>query len=359
MRLGLVASRYGAEATGELPARARVVAEGLAARGHAVTVLTTTALDPVTWESVLPRGASREGQVEILRFPSREALVSRLGSRQGFEALLFFGQDEKASRDGMAAARGPCALAPVGDLGQTGTGPGGWVLLDRATTVLYASAEERAFVGERRGRPLGEVVGYGMRLEPTRAASAGGSPAGAATDLGRYVVHAGPLEARDGCAAMVEDFLRYQRAARSSLSLALVGRGRVELHESAHVRLLGELGGAERARVIAGARAALVPSRREALSPLLLEAWNEARPVVACGPSAVLRGTVERTGGGLACRGFDELAGALELLEADAPLADALGAAGRRALESEHALPVVLDRYERALAELIRGRSAA
>jgi hypothetical protein len=54
-----------------------------------------------------------------------------------------------------------------------------------------------------------------------------------------------------------------------------------------------------------------------------------------------------------------DLAGALDLLEQDLALADALGAAGRTTLEAEHALPAVLDRYERALLSLASGRTAA
>jgi glycosyltransferase involved in cell wall biosynthesis len=198
-----------------------------------------------------------------------------------------------------------------------------------------------------------------LDLPPPLAAEAETPSADDPGERGPYLVHAGPLEARDGCAAAVERFLRYQRASRSQLGLLLVGRGRVELRESAHVRVLGDLGQATRRRVIAGARAVLVPSRQEALSPLVLESWIESRPAVACGSSRVLGATLERTGGGLACRGSDEFALVLDLLERDPALADALGRAGREALEAEHALPGVLGRVESALAETIAERTAA
>jgi glycosyltransferase involved in cell wall biosynthesis len=111
--------------------------------------------------------------------------------------------------------------------------------------------------------------------------------------------------------------------------------------------------------VIASALAVLVPARREALAPLCLEAWREARPVLAAGSSAVMRGMLERTGGGLAARGFDELSGALDLLEREPELAEALGRCGRRALAEEHALSRVLDRHERVLLGLRDGKAAA
>jgi glycosyltransferase involved in cell wall biosynthesis len=174
------------------------------------------------------------------------------------------------------------------------------------------------------------------------------------------VCYAGRLEAKDGCAVAVEQFLRHQRDGRSGLTLVLVGRGRVEVQESVHVRALGDLPLAETLAVLRGARAVLVPSRREAVPSLALAAWGLARPVIATGASEVVSGVVARSGGGIACRGYDELAAGLDLLEAEEALADALGRQGRSYVEAEHAWPVVLDRYEGVLSGLGgRGATAA
>jgi hypothetical protein len=103
-----------------------------------------------------------------------------------------------------------------------------------------------------------------------------------------------------------------------------------------------------------------VPSRAEVVARGALLAWTLERPVVATGAGDVMRGVVDRAGGGVACHGYDELAAALDLLEADAPLADALGRQGRSYVAAEHALPVVLDRLEGLVGGLgARGAAAA
>ncbi len=394
-------SRYGAEASGDLPARARVMAEGLAARGHAVTVLTTTALDPVTFESVLPEGgreAEAAGATGVVRFATRGGAGRKTGGsrplgsdrhqvplvpdlvthlRDGWSngALLCFDATSWTTQRAIEMTAGRSALVPACSLGTALQDAEVAASFRAAATVLFDTLEEQDLASRRlgllRGEVIGEVIGHAFAVGPGSEVGSSG-PGGLSTlrdgsgallssslGLGRYVVYAGRLEATDGCAVLVEQFLRYQRAVRSPLSLVLLGRGRVELHESAHVRLLGDLAEAERRRVIAGALAVLVPTRREALAPLCLEAWRESRPVLATGPSAVMRGVVERIGGGLACRGFDELSGALDLLEGDSSLAETLGRSGRRALEQEHALPLVLDRCELALRRLQEGRAAA
>jgi glycosyltransferase involved in cell wall biosynthesis len=161
----------------------------------------------------------------------------------------------------------------------------------------------------------------------------------------------GPLEAEDGCAVVVEQFLRVQRGSGSGLSLALLGRGRIDLRESLHVRLLGDLSEGEARAARAGALAVLAPSPREALAHRALRAWEVARPVLADARSAVMRGVLERTGGGLGYRGSAELGAVLALLAREPGLADALGRQGARALAAEHGWPGVLERCERLFAQ--------
>jgi glycosyltransferase involved in cell wall biosynthesis len=191
-----------------------------------------------------------------------------------------------------------------------------------------------------------EVVGHGIALDEAPPASS------RLSGLGPYLCHAGPLEARDGCAMMIEQFLRYQREGRSRLRLLLVGRGRVELQESAHVRGLGDLAESEVRAVLQGARAVLVPARRQALAPLALEGWRESRPVLASSAGSLMQAMLGRVGGGLACRGYDELAAALDLLEEEPALGRALGGQGRACVEAEHGLARVLDRCEEVLARV-------
>jgi NAD(P)-dependent dehydrogenase (short-subunit alcohol dehydrogenase family) len=70
-RLAIVVQRYGTDITGGSESLARAVAERLA-RDYRVTVLTTCALDYVTWRNELKEGVERVGNVEVVRFPVEE-----------------------------------------------------------------------------------------------------------------------------------------------------------------------------------------------------------------------------------------------------------------------------------------------
>ena len=65
--LAIVVQRYGPDVTGGSESLARAVAERLAGE-YQVTVLTTCALDYVTWRNERPAGKERIGGVDVKRF---------------------------------------------------------------------------------------------------------------------------------------------------------------------------------------------------------------------------------------------------------------------------------------------------
>ena len=231
-------------------------------------------------------------------------------------------------------------------------------LREHDETLVFDTPEERSRFERLAGgaRSSGEVIGPGVLVAPET--SAGEAPL-ALKGLGSYLLLAGPLQARDGYAVTVDAFLRAEREGPAPLTLVLVGHGRISLGENVQVRQLGDLSDAARDQAIRGALAVLVPSRREGLAPLALQAWSLGRPVIAHGPSEVMRGLVARANGGVACARGEELAAALDLLAAEPDLADALGRQGRDYLSAHHAWPVVLKKWESLLARVAAGGAAA
>ena len=170
--------------------------------------------------------------------------------------------------------------------------------------------------------------------------------------LGDYLVYVGRIEPEKGCAVMLDHFLRWQRETRRGATLALFGRGTMEITENVHVRLMGVVTEAEKLAGIARARALVMPSRHESLSMVVLEAWMMGRPVLVNGDCEVLRGQVLRAGGGLYYRRYEEFAAALDLLLDRPDLADTLGAQGREYFEANYAWPRIMERYDRLLARV-------
>ncbi len=96
------------------------------------------------------------------------------------------------------------------------------------------------------------------------------------------------------------------------------------------VRFVGWVRGEEKARLLAGARVVAMPSRAETFGIVAVEAFAAATPVVAFAIPALRE--VVPDGAGVAVPPFDveEYARRLATLCADADLALAMGAAGRR-----------------------------
>lgn len=116
------------------------------------------------------------------------------------------------------------------------------------------------------------------------------------------------------------------------------------------IRRLGWLDERERWEALAGAAAVVVPSALESLSLLALEAWSVGTPCLVNGAAAVLRGHIDRGGGGLAFRSPHELAAAGRRI-LDAPgLAAALGARGQAYVRATYRWDLAEERLVRLLA---------
>jgi glycosyltransferase involved in cell wall biosynthesis len=273
--------------------------------------------------------------------------------------VVFFELGAWTTISGQAIHPGRSVLVPTGPLdgGALDVVAGRDLALARA--IVFDTPEERDVATRLLGRELSKAVVVGRGVAAAGAAPPREARAAATRGLGQYVAFAGRLEAQDGCAVLVERFLRFQRDGRSRLTLVLLGRGRVELHESPHVRTLGDLPEAEVRSLLGDARAVVLPSPREVLADCALVAWSLGRPLLVEARSEVMRRLVARVGGGLSFRGYDELAACLELVESEPLLAEAMGRAGRRAVADEHEWGVVLPRWEELLKRVGREGIAA
>jgi glycosyltransferase involved in cell wall biosynthesis len=384
LRLALVVQRYGPEVVGGAELHCRWVAEHLAER-HRVEVLTTTATDYLSWENVLPEGVCEMNKVTVRRFPvarRREphrfdeiankvcfsehtdeeerrwleehgpvtpALVDHLRAHApDYDALVFFSYRYWTTYHGLQVAPRKSLLVPTAEHDR--------VLYLRLfapffslpAAVVYNSPEERDLIQritKNEGVP-GDVVGTGI----DRPSAIPVDEVAPRLDLlGDYLVYVGRIEPEKGCAVMLDHFLRWQRETRRSATLALFGKGTMEITENVHVRMMGVVTEAEKLAGIAHARALLMPSRHESLSMVVLEAWMMGRPVLVNGDCEVLRGQVLRSGGGLYYRRYEEFAAALDLLLDRPDLADVLGAQGREYFQEHYDWPRIMEKYERLL----------
>lgn len=166
---------------------------------------------------------------------------------------------------------------------------------------------------------------------------------------GPFVLYAGRREPGKGFDALVDDFVVAVEQVAEPVRLVLVGPGPVRLPERArrHVVDLGQVDAATRDDAMAAATAVVQPSPYESFSRTMMEAWLAGRFVIANRACAVSAWHCARAGAGATYGDATELA--LAVRRALAPDAAADGVRGRAYVQREYTWPVVLDRIEARL----------
>lgn len=390
MKLACVVQRYGSDIAGGSEAHCRDLAERLAVR-HEVTVLTSCARDYVSWANAVPAGESRERNVRVLRFP-----VLRKRRLKHFADLsdeVFAGPTATERQDEWFRENGPEVPALLDHLRQHGRSYdvvlfwafryypsyfGVPLVADRAVLVptaeedraidldvlerffqlpqgyIFLTPEEEQLVATRAGRLLkpSTIIGTGLDPAGDTAADAERREHGISEP---YVLYLGRIDRNKGCDTLLEYFQSFASAADAPL-LVLAGPAKMRIPVHPRILPLGYVSDGMRNALLANTLALVVPSPYESLSIVLLEGWNHGVPALVNGRCKVLAGQVRRANGGLAFRSALEFAEALSYLLQHPAARVALGQQGRRYVDREYRWPIVLDRVETLLAEVVARR---
>lgn len=330
-RVAIVVQRFGSEITGGAESHARQLALKLAPHAD-VTVLTTCAADHLTWANELAEGIEDDGPLTVHRFPTEAPRQMRSFNRLS-DVVLGHGND-RVTEEHWLAEQGPRVPQLLQHLAEHRDhydafifftylyAPTAWgvpLVADKALVVptthdeppfrfdafsdvferpralMCNTIEEQLLIQQRypnaaRSRIVGVGVEPPKKLDPAAFAEKHGI-------RGPYLLYVGRQEAGKG----LKELLKHHRALVNDFHdaplLVLAGGGTLEL-EGERVRTLGRISEEDKWNGLAGAMAAVAPSRFESLSLLALEAFAVGTPVLANADSSVLAGHVERSGAG-------------------------------------------------------------
>lgn len=385
-RIAVCPARFGPEVVGGAERVLREISCQLAARGWAVDVLTTCATDHFRWDNVLPPGTSHEFGLPVRRFP---AIVDTPGrERADWERTILSGEpvpiqgQERWMNDGVrvpalfhylldhgteydAILLGPYLLWSTFACAQ--------IHPDR--TVLWACLHDEPYLYLDLFQPMlsgvaglllqtdaehdlahgavpllapHEVVGCGVEVPTSYSADRFRSKYGIE---GPFLFYAGRREGAKGWEDLLAAFSQAHLRRGLPLQLVTCGAGPVTPPPEIANRVvdLGFLSDADRDDALAAAAAYVQPSRYEAFSRTVMEAWLAGTLVIANGGSAVVRQHCERSGAGLVYDDVLELDECLAFVAADPGAAAALARPGRDYVLANYQWPDVLDRIEKAL----------
>lgn len=388
MRVALVVQRYGSEVLGGAETLARRVSELLTSSVD-LTVLTTCAVDYLSWADDYPPGPANVNGVSVLRFSVprprdlfefEQASASAYASPEDLElgrkwiqaqgpnapGLLDHLREEGSTYDAVAFVT--CLYATTVDglplvaerslLCPTihDEPPLRLSVFDdvfaKARLLLFSTPEERDLARERFGIPeerariAGAAVDEHPDAEPARFV--------AETEIAQpYALYHGRLDRSKGIDELVGHHARYRAAHPDGLDLVLVGGGEVRLPAAGGFHSLGFVSEELKHDAIAGADVVVCPSPHESLSFSQLEAWSHGRPTLSNALSPVLVGQSRRAGGGLWYSNADEYRGMLDFLAQAKPLAETIGAQGRRYVRAKYSRDHARDTWLAALTEVV------
>ena len=389
-RLAFIAPRFSETGTiGGAETLLKQLAEHAAAAGRSVTFLTTCAQDHFSWANTLPPGRRRCGPLDVHFFPvdtDRDVSAFLRVQAQIDRGAPISPPDEETWIQNSVNSRALCdhLRAHGGDYDRILTGPylfgvtynasRVWPektllvpclhdepfaylgimrgLFDRVAGCLFNAEPERELARRLYAFPDSKSAVVGMGLEPFEA-----DPAVFARRRGLtqpYVIYSGRRETLKGTPLLCDYLLAFRERTGRDLKLVLTGSGPVEAPPALlpHLLDVGFVSEQGKHEAMAGAVAFVHPSVNESFGIVLLEAWLAGTPGLVHAGSAVLRWQCRQANGGLWFRHYPDFEeGLLRLLD-DPALRRALGAAGRRYVQTAYAWPAVEKRLFDALDSL-------
>ena len=385
-RVAIVVQRYGVEVNGGAEQHARWLAERLAEQSTAgeateVTILTTCALDYITWADHYPAGEEAINGVRVRRFPVDAPRDWKRSQRQTHlvtthQHTLF---DEVAWVKNQGPFSSPLFTAIRRAYETTdafifytfhyATAYFGLpIVSDKA--FLVPTAHDDPFVHMALFRPLFHLpLGIFYLTEPerqlvqrvTRNAAVPNTVTGVGIDLpdaasaarfrqkyaieGPFLLYVGRIHESKNVPELLDYFQRYRRQTGDSLKLVLIGKSDLTLPDDPAIVHLGFLPDADKHDAIAAAALVVLPSLYESLSMITLEAWAGGTPVLVNEQCEVVKFLCRQSNGGLYYRTHDEFTAALQHLLGSDALRRQMGAQGRQFVIRHYRPEVVVRHY--------------
>jgi glycosyltransferase involved in cell wall biosynthesis len=371
LRIGFVVQRCGREVNGGAESLCLQIAQRMAPF-WTTEILTTCALDYMTWENFYPPGSETVGSTVVRRFPvdrprdvatfdklsaelhsrrSEAALVEQedwmraqgpmssalLGylqaQKQGYDAFIFFGYLYATTYFGLPLVAEKAWLEPLAH--------DEWPIyfnfwdpfFARPRGFIFNTESEREFL--RRRFPdnalAGPVAGIGID-PPAQIQTAAFRARYEVEDP--FLLYVGRVDESKGCAHLFDYFIRWKQQSNNRWKLLILGQEVMPIPFHDEIIHLGYVSEEEKWAALSACDWLVMPSPHESLSIALLEAWSVGRPALVNGECAVLTAHCQQARGGLWYHNFAEWSTALSTVNEQTK--QALGREGRRYVQERY-----------------------
>jgi glycosyltransferase involved in cell wall biosynthesis len=378
--IAIVVQRYGLEVNGGAEQHARWLAERLAPTAD-LTVLTTCALDYITWADHYPPGEEMINGVRVRRFPVDAQRDWKKAQRQTrlvtthrhtlfdeaqwvhdqgpyatplFEAIrrayettdafIFYTFHYAPTAFGLPLVSDKAFLVPTAHDDPFVRMGVFRPLFHLPRGIFYLTEPERQLVqrATRNAAVPNTVTGVGVELPIDASAERFRHKFGLREP---FLLYVGRVHESKNVPELLDYFIRYRQENDAPLKLVLIGKSHLRLPDHPDILHLGFLPEADKQDAIAAATLVVLPSLYESLSMITLEAWAGGVPVLVNEQCEVVKYLCRQSNGGLYYRTHDEFTAALQRLLGSESLRRQMGNQGRQFVVQHYRPEVVLQHY--------------
>jgi glycosyltransferase involved in cell wall biosynthesis len=335
-KIAFVVQRCGKEVNGGAETHCLLMAQKMLEYWD-VEILTTCALDYLTWENHYQAGPETIGRVIVKRFKVdyprdlflfneySKKLFSKLDSvtheesekwmylqgplssglldyidknREHYDYFIFFTYLYATTYFGLPLVQKKALLVPTAHDERPIYLPLFKRLFDKPRAYLYNTNEEKRFLENKFGIQYikNDVVGVGVVM-PTSISEERFRSKYKIT--GPYMVYIGRINENKGCQELFDYFLEYKNEMNNSLKLLLIGRSSMAIPRNKDIIALGFVDEDTKYDALKGCELLVNPSSLESLSMVLLEAWSLNKPTLVSEKCAVMVSQSKRSNSGL------------------------------------------------------------
>jgi glycosyltransferase involved in cell wall biosynthesis len=350
-RIAFIVQRCGQEVNGGAEVLCLKIAQRMSAYWN-TEVLTTCAVDYMTWTNHYPAGTDKINGILVRRFPVTKERDVDLFNLLSTELRHHANTTSLEKQEKWMEAQGPCSPALIAHIAEFAAEYDGFffftylyaqtyfglpVIAHKAVLVplahdewtiylnmwdkffelpkgfVFNTIEERDFLRQRfknshlQGPVIGVAVDRPKDINPLRFRTE--------FDIrDSFLLYVGRIDPSKGCHELFDYFMRHRQDGKRPEKLVLLGKSMMDIPKHPDIISLGFVSEQTKWDALATCEVLVMPSLHESLSMVLLEAWAVGKPVLVNGHCAVLVGQCKRANGGVWYEDFEGFSVALDIL---------------------------------------------
>lgn len=385
-RICFVVQRYGLEVNGGAELQCRQMAERLLAKYNEVHVLTSKAIDYITWKNEYIDDEEVINGVVVHRFPViHERNICQFNK---INSRFLSGQLSDNEEEAWVEKQGPAVPGLIDYLKENRNKYDAFVFFtylyyptvmgignvaDKAIVIpeahdepflrmrifdnvflkprffFFNTEEERNLIHKKYHNEhiLSKLGGVGIDVPE----NVDGERFKKKYNLSDFMIYVGRIDEGKNCHQLFKYFIEYKERNANDMKLVLMGKPVIDIPKHKDILSLGFVDDKDKFDGIAGAKMLVLPSEFESLSMVVLEAMSVGTPVIVNGKCPVLKGHCTKSNGAFYYQNYFEFEGEVKYILDHPDEVSIMKDNAKKYVDENYQWDVIVER----LSELIEG----